>query len=132
MKWITLGSISVGIQKLSDGAHHRDGDNRQLRCFRLADQPDWTPSTRSVGGRATMILVTYVWISFQTFSGIRGMSTWRTPNTLSASTTEFTIAGVQPIVPASPTPLTPSGFTGEGVIVLPVSIQGTIDAFGMA
>jgi len=35
----------------------------------------------------------------------------------SASTTELTTAGEQPIVPASPTPLTPSGFTGDGVHV---------------
>ena len=39
------------------------------------------------------------------------------PSGDSASTTEFTTAGEQPMVPASPTPFTPSGFTGDGVIV---------------
>ena len=30
------------------------------------------------------------------------------------------------MVPASPTPLTPSGFTGDGVMVWPLSIHGMI------
>ena len=71
-------------------------------------------------------------MSFQTFSGTSGMSTWRTPNPLRASTTEFTTAGVQPMVPASPTPYTPRGFTGDGVTVWLVSIHGAMDAFGIA
>ena len=56
-------------------------------------------------------------ISFQSFSGVSGMSRCRTPSGDSASTTEFTTAGEQPMVPASPTPFTPSGFTGVGVMV---------------
>ena len=36
------------------------------------------------------------------------------------------------MVPASPTPLTPSGFTGDGVTVWLVSIQGMLLAFGIA
>src|SRR5450631_2984172 len=51
-------------------------------------------------------------ISFQSFSGVSGMSRCFTPNGDSASTTEFTTAGDAPMVPASPTPLTPKGFTG--------------------
>src|SRR5712692_1468165 len=68
----------------------------------------------------------------QTFSGLMGMSRWRTPNGESASTMAPTIAGVAPIVPASPIPFTPSGFTGDGVSVRSSSIQGTIAALGMA
>ena len=40
-----------------------------------------------------------------------GMSTWRTPRWASASTTADCTAGVEPIVPDSPTPLAPSGLT---------------------
>src|SRR5215472_14441010 len=70
--------------------------------------------------------------SFQIFSGVSGMSTCFTPSGESASTTEFTTAGEQPIVPASPTPFTPRGFTGEGVSVWLDSIQGIICALGSA
>ena len=68
------------------------------------------------------------WISFQIFCGVSGMSMCRTPNGESASTTEFTTAGEHPIVPASPTPFTPSGFTGDGVSVWLLSIHGMYDA----
>src|SRR6185437_1150459 len=68
----------------------------------------------------------------QTFSGLIGMSRWRTPNGASASTTAATIAGVAPMLPASPTPFTPMGFTGEGVSVLSSSNQGTCAARGTA
>src|SRR5205814_340993 len=71
-------------------------------------------------------------ISFQIFSGVSGMSMCRTPSRDKASTTELTTAGEQPIVPASPTPLTPSGFTGDGVVVWSVSIQGIMWALGTA
>src|SRR5262245_43748592 len=49
-------------------------------------------------------------ITRHNFSGVSGMSRCFTPKGESASTTEFTTAGDAPIVPASPTPLTPSGF----------------------
>src|SRR2546429_7054040 len=52
-------------------------------------------------------------ISFQIFSGVSGMSMCRTPSGESASTTELTTAGEHPIVPASPTPFTPSGRSEE-------------------
>src|SRR2546428_2519127 len=71
-------------------------------------------------------------INFQTLSGRTGISTCFTPYGDSASTIAFTIAGVAPIVPASPTPLTPSGFTGEGVSVRSVSNHGTCEALGSA
>src|SRR5262249_14730144 len=54
---------------------------------------------------------------FQTFSDRTGISMCVIPNGESASTMALTTAGVDPIVPASPTPLMPSGFTGEGVTV---------------
>src|SRR6266436_1985279 len=71
-------------------------------------------------------------INFQTFSGLTGISRRFPPYGDSASTIALTIAGVAPIVPASPTPLTPSGFTGEGVSVRSVSNHGTCEAFGSA
>ena len=48
-------------------------------------------------------------IAVQTRSGVVGMSMCRTPRWLTASMTAFWMAGVAPIVPASPIPLTPSG-----------------------
>src|SRR5437867_3462897 len=68
----------------------------------------------------------------QIFSGLIGISTCFTPYGDNASTMALTIAGVAPIVPASPTPLTPSGFTGEGVSVRSVSNHGTCEALGSA
>ena len=43
------------------------------------------------------------------------MSMCRTPRWLTASITAFCTAGVAPMVPASPMPLTPSALTGVGV-----------------
>src|SRR5436309_12506276 len=62
-------------------------------------------------------------IARQIFSGLSGISRWRTPKGASASITAFTMAGVEAIVPASPTPFTPSGFTGVRVSVEAVSNQ---------
>jgi hypothetical protein len=42
---------------------------------------------------------------FHTFSGVIGMSMWRTPRCASASTTALAIAGGAPTVADSPTPL---------------------------
>src|SRR3954451_3757456 len=56
-------------------------------------------------------------MAFQTRSGLRGISMWRTPSDDNASHTAFTMQGVEPMVPASPTPFTPIGFTGDGVTV---------------
>src|SRR5438045_7631009 len=71
-------------------------------------------------------------ITLQTSSGLIGISRCRTPNGASASTIAPTTAGVAPIVPASPTPLTPSGFTGDGVSVRSSSKFGTCFARGNA
>ena len=54
------------------------------------------------------------------------------PNGSSASSTALAMAGVAPIVPASPAPLTPSGFTGDGVTVLPSTYSGMSWARGSA
>src|SRR6059036_85290 len=56
-------------------------------------------------------------IARHTFSGLHGGSISVTPSGLSASTTALTTAGVEPMVALSPTPLTPSGLTGLGVMV---------------
>ena len=46
--------------------------------------------------------------------------------------TAFTTAGVEAIVPVSPAPLTPSGFTSVGVSVRSTSNRGKKSAFGPA
>ena len=60
------------------------------------------------------------------------MSMWRTPRWLSASTTAFCTAGVEPMVADSPIPLAPIGFMGVGVSVLLVSSVIVSAAVGMA
>ena len=54
------------------------------------------------------------WIAFQIRSGVQGMRMSDTPNGRNASTTAFTTAGVDAIVPASPTPLAPRSFVVDG------------------
>src|SRR5471030_1332159 len=53
-----------------------------------------------------------------TRSEVHGMSMCVIPRWLSASTTAFWIAGVDPMVPDSPMPLAPSGLRGLSVWVL--------------
>jgi hypothetical protein len=60
----------------------------------------------------------------QSFSEVSGMSTCVTPKGANASITAFATAGVDAIVPVSPAPLTPNGFTGVGVTVRAVSKLG--------
>ncbi len=69
-------------------------------------------------------------IAFHTVFGLAGMATSWTPSPDSASTMAFMTAGAAPIVPASPTPLTPSGFVGDGVTEWPSVIDGTSLAAG--
>src|SRR5262249_29450334 len=68
----------------------------------------------------------------QTFAERAGMSMGVTQRGESASKFASTIAGVAPIAPASPTPFTPNGFTGDGVIVRSSSNSGKSCARGMA
>src|SRR5438309_4136891 len=70
-------------------------------------------------------------ISAQSFCGVAGIATSLTPNGSSASTMAFMTAGVEAIVPASPTPLVPSGLTGLGVTVAASSYEGRSDAVGI-
>jgi hypothetical protein len=51
----------------------------------------------------------------QTRIGVVGMSRCLTPRADSASTTALCTAGVEPMVAASPIPLTPNGFRVVGV-----------------
>ena len=60
------------------------------------------------------------------------MSTCTIPSGDSASITAFTTAGVDAIVPVSPAPFTPSGFTSVGVSVRSSSKGGKNSAFGSA
>src|SRR2546430_132395 len=72
------------------------------------------------------------WMIRHSFSGRSIMSTCLTPNSLSASTTAATTLGVEPSVPASPTPFAPSGFTGVGVTVASGSKRGKSMPRGIA
>src|SRR6266702_3280196 len=69
------------------------------------------------------------WMILHNFSEVNGISTFATP---SASATAFATAGVEPMVPASPTPFTPNGLTGVGVTVESVSKLGSSVVSGMA
>ena len=60
------------------------------------------------------------------------MSRWRTPRCESPSITAFCTAGVEPIVPDSPMPFAPSGFSGVGVSVFDASKLGSSAALGIA
>ena len=57
------------------------------------------------------------WIAVHTRSGVHGMVMSLMPNGRSASTMALTTAGVEAIVPASPTPLVPSEFDVAGDVV---------------
>ncbi len=63
-------------------------------------------------------------IALHTLAGVSGMSACRTPNGRSASITELTTAGGEPTVAASPIPLAPMGWCGDGVTVEPISQDG--------
>ena len=54
------------------------------------------------------------------------------PRWLSASTTAFCTAGVDPTVADSPMPLAPSGLSGDGVSVCAASNDGNSAALGIA
>ena len=66
----------------------------------------------------------------QTRCGVHGISTSVTPSGRSASITASTTAGVEAMVPASPTPLTPSGLLVAGVCVRSVTNVGRSRADG--
>ena len=63
----------------------------------------------------------FEWIAFHTRSGVHGIAMSLTPKWRTASTTAFTTAGVEAIVPASPTPLVPSVFVVDGLVVWSMS-----------
>jgi uncharacterized protein with HEPN domain len=64
------------------------------------------------------------------FSGVAGMSICAAPGT--ASAIAFMMAASAPVVPASPTPLTPSGFVVAGTLHSAAVSGGTSAARGMA
>ena len=60
-------------------------------------------------------------MALHTRSGVHGMRMSFTPNWRTASTIAFTTAGVEAIVPASPTPLVPSVLVVDGLVVWSIS-----------
>src|SRR2546427_9450155 len=62
--------------------------------------------------RASYRLALAAWIAFHTRSDVSGIaSMWSMPSGASASTTALTTVGVAAMVPVSPAPLMPKGFT---------------------
>src|SRR5580704_2479275 len=53
-------------------------------------------------------------IACQIRCGVNGMSRCAMPQGLRASITALAMVGIAPVVPASPAPLAPSGFVGDG------------------
>ena len=70
------------------------------------------------------------WMARHTRWGVAGISTSSTPHGRRASTIALITAGVEAMVPASPTPLTPSGVSVPGVSVRSVTYVGTSAALG--
>src|SRR5947208_7851621 len=111
--------------------NQRMASREQLRVFARAEQldrllrrlSDFVVERRGNHGATSSI-------ARQTRSGVAGMSMLVTPRADSASTTALITAAVDAIVPVSPTPLTPSGFVGLGVSVLPSSNDGNSAADG--
>src|ERR671914_498825 len=101
-----LGVLPVAPQQL-DGLVDRPG---HLVLERRGDH-SWPPFAR--------------WIVLHTVSGSPGRSISVTPRWDSASTTAFTTAGGEAMVPVSPTPLTPSSLLVDGVTWRPTVIDGT-------
>ena len=69
-------------------------------------------------------------MAVQTRSGVSGITMSVTPRCRTASTTALTTAGVDAMVPASPTPLVPSEFVVDGFGVWSVSKSMTSAAVG--
>src|ERR1700678_4521035 len=61
-------------------------------------------------------------------SGVAGISTWRTPNSLSASTIALMVTASAGVVPPSPAGRMPSGWVGVGTSLMPVSKNGNTSA----
>src|SRR5262249_40758054 len=95
--------VTAGRAQLGDGVFDRGGA-AVVECRRDHERPPW--------------------MMRHSFSGRSIMSMCFTPNSLSASTAADTTHGVEPSVPASPTPLAPNGFTGVGVTVAASSKRG--------
>ncbi len=71
-------------------------------------------------------------IASHSFGAVYGISIWSMPRGASASITALATAGGAPLQPASPTPLTPSGWNGFGVTVSPRMSGGISLARGTA
>ena len=93
----------VRLFRLAGGSPRRDRPRRP-QASRPADLARADQRAAELASRAELI-------ARQTRSGVTGMSRWRTPSGASASLTAFMSAGSAPTVPASPTPLAPSGLT---------------------
>src|SRR5690606_31985499 len=82
----------------------------------------WFPDAGSKCGAAASVVGSpppppESWIARQTRSGVHGIWMSLMPKWRMASTTALTTAGVEAMVPASPTPLVPSVFVVAGVVV---------------
>lgn len=66
------------------------------------------------------------------FSGVRGVSMWRTPAVARASRTALATATGEGTVETEPTPLDPRGLVGEGVSMFSMVRSGIAAARGRA
>src|SRR5271167_2928009 len=71
-------------------------------------------------------------IARHTRSGVAGISMWRTPSSLSASTIALMTAASAGVVPPSPPERTPRRFVGDGTSLSAVFISGKVSARGIA
>src|SRR5262249_21547106 len=103
----------VGGDFVQAGVVHRHG---QRALSAAADEIEEGVTKRASSRLAIEVDATrhYRGIARQIFSEVNGKSRCRPP---SASLTALAMAAGAPTVPDSPTPLTPSGFKGEGVTV---------------
>src|SRR5439155_23954517 len=69
-------------------------------------------------------------ISPRTRDGVNGPLRTTTPRPASASSTAFAIAAGGPIAPPSPSPFTPSGFSGDGTFACASRNSGISPAVG--
>src|SRR3990167_2631404 len=72
------------------------------------------------------------WMAFHTRIGVAGMSKLSTPSGASASINALMTAAGEPTDPASPIPLTPSGFVVAGISSNATQTSGMSSARGIA
>ena len=84
----------------------------------------WTNLVAAYEGLSAPLRARASRIARQMRSGVVGISTWRTPNSASASTTAFTATASAGVVPPSPAGRMPSGWVVDGTSLMCVTKFG--------